>query len=261
MQQSILAVIVIISITTQAYGQNKNSCDISSHYNDFISIQKANFNEKNVLIKRVIETDKKSCYSDLVNNNTMFIDYLLKNFSSNLKDQDLLQLSDSITLRKTYFRDLQKDSLFNGVMTNLVSKTLDDKIKKDNLSMDKLMNIAIKYFSIMRLTDEGNYAGKVCAGLNDIKKTEKERKPFVEAFCFSAILKHYKSEEFSMYNEFVGVLKELYKVNLGIDKDERLLRAQGAVFLLMRNNENLNLMLKIEYERQKEFLPFILTDT
>ncbi|MFN3302060.1 MAG: hypothetical protein ACK413_03485, partial [Patescibacteria group bacterium] len=153
-----------------------------------------------------------------------------------------------------------KDSLFNSVMTDLVSKTIDKKIPKDTVSMDKLLNVAVKYFSIMRLTDEGHYVGKVCVGLNDIKKTESERKPFIEAFSFSSILKHYQSEEYSMYDEFVKAIKELYKVNLGIDKNEKLLRAQGAMFLLMRNNENLKKMLKSEYEKQKDSLPFILTD-
>ncbi len=89
---------------------------------------------------------------------------------------------------------------------------------------------------------------------------ENERKPFIEAFCFSSILKHYQSEEFSMYDEFVKSIKELYKVNLATDKDEKLLRAQGAMFILMRNNENLKKMLMKEYEKNKEFLPFILTE-
>ncbi|MBK9593483.1 MAG: hypothetical protein IPO32_18950 [Crocinitomicaceae bacterium] len=94
--------------------------------------------------------------------------------------------------------------------------------------------------------------------MNDIKKTEKERKPFIEAFCFSSILEHYQSEEYSMYDEFVKAIKELYKVNLGIDREEKLLRAQGAMYLLMRNSENLNKMLASEYESNKDYLPFIL---
>lgn len=195
-----------------------------------------------------------------MNNNPIFIDYILTNFSSNANYQNLLELTDSIAIRNNYFVDLKKDSLFNFVMTDLVSKTIDKKIPKDTVSMDKLLNVAVKYFSIMRLTDEGYYVGKVCVGLNDIKKTESERKPFTEAFSFSSILKHYQSEEYSMYDEFVKAIKELHKVNLGIDKNEKLLRAQGAIFLLMRNNENLKKMLKSEYEKQKDYLPFILTD-
>lgn len=258
MKKTILSTIILTLIIIQGYGQKQ--CDIKTHYEDFISVQKSIYNEKAYLIKRVVETQKKSCFSDLVNNNPTFIDYLLTNFSSNANYQNLIELTDSVAIRNRFFNDLKKDSLFNSVMTDLVNKTIDKKIPKDTISMDKLLNVAVKYFSIMRLTDEGHYVGKVCVGLNDIKKTESERKPFIEAFSFSSILKHYQSEEYSMYDEFVKTIKELYKVNLGIDKDEKLLRAQGAMFLLMRNNENLKKMLKSEYEKQKDYLPFVITD-
>ncbi|MDR0970240.1 MAG: hypothetical protein LBM67_06865 [Lentimicrobiaceae bacterium] len=258
MKKLMVTTIILTLISIQGFGQKQ--CDIKNHYEDFISVQKYIYNEKSYLIKSVVETKKKSCFSDLVNNNLAFIDYLLTNFSSNANYQNLLELTDSIAIRNKYFNDLKKDSLFNSVMTDLVNKTIDKKIQKDTISMDKLLNVAVKYFSIMRLTDEGHYVGKVCVGLNDIKKTESERKPFIEAFSFSSIFKHYQSEEYSMYDEFVKAIKELYKVNLGIDKDEKLLRAQGAMFLLMRNNENLKKMLKNEYEKQKDYLPFILAD-
>jgi len=256
MKKYILTSIITTFFAIQVYGQKQ--CDIKDHYEDFILIQKSTYNEKDYLIKQIHKTEEKSCFSDLVNNNTTFIDYLLTNFSSNSNYQNLLLLTDSITLRKTYFLDLKNDSLFNSVMNELANKTINKTIAKDTLSMDNLINIAVKYFSIMKLTDEGYYVGKVCAGLNDIKKTEAERKPFVEAFSFSSIFKHYHSEEFSMYEELVKSIKELYKVNLGIDNEEKLLRAQGAMYMLMRNNDNLKKMLKTEYEKQKEYLPFVL---
>lgn len=254
----LIAILITLSTINQAYSQKK--CDVMNHYEDFISIEKSTYNETDYLVKRVIETQKKSCFSTLTNNNLVFMDYLLTNFSSNSNYQNLIKLNDNKTLRKIYFTDLKKDSLFNSIMNELTNKVIDKKVPKDNISMDQLLNIAVKYFSIMKLTDNGQYAGKVCVGLNDIKKTETNRKPFVEAFAFSSISKHLKSEQYSMYDEFVKAIKELYKLNLGIDKNEKLLRAQGAMFLLMRNNENLKQMLKTEYEKQKDFLPFILFD-
>lgn len=257
MKKLILTTIILTLMTIQGYGQKQ--CDIKTHYEDFISVQKSIYNEKAYLTKSVVETQKKSCFSDLVNNNPVFIDYLLTNFSSNSNYQNLLDYPDSIAIRNKYFNDLKKDSLFNSVMTDLVNKTIDKSTPKDTTSMDKLLNVAVKYFLIIRLNEEGHYIGKVCVGLNAIKKTESERKPFIEAFSFSLILKHYQSEEYSLHNEFGKAIKELYKVNLGIDKDEKLLRAQGAMFILMRNNKNLKKMLKNEYEKQKEYLPFVLT--
>ena len=76
----------------------------------------------------------------------MFIDYLLTNFSSNANYQNLLDLPDSIAIRNRYFNDLKKDSLFNSVMTDLVNKTIDKTTPKDRISMDKLLNVAVKYF-------------------------------------------------------------------------------------------------------------------
>ncbi|MDT8308312.1 MAG: hypothetical protein RQ866_02205 [Bacteroidales bacterium] len=256
MKKLFFTAIITAILTFQGYGQKQ--CDISNHYEDFITIQKSSYNENDYLTKRVIKTNKESCFSDLINNNIMFIDYLLTNFSSNSNYQDLLKLTDSVTISKKYISDLKKDSLFNSVMNELVSKTIDKKTPKDTISFDNLMNIAVKYFSIIRLTNEGHYMGKVCAGFNDIKRTEKERVPFIEAFCFSSILQHYQSKEYSMNDEFIKAIKELYKVNLGLDREEKLLRAQGAMFFLMRNNENLKSMLKSEYEKKKEHLPFIL---
>jgi hypothetical protein len=256
MKKYILTAGFLIFPGWQGYGQTQ--CDISDHYEDFITILRVTHNEKDYLVKQVSESNKKSCVSDLINNNTMFVDYLLTNFSSNSNTTDLLKITDSISLHKKYISDLKKDSLFNAVMTELVSKTVENSTTKDTVTFDNLLNIAVKYFSVMKLNYEGNYVGKVCAGLNDIKKTEKERKPFIEAFCFSSILKHYRSGEFSMYDEFVKSIRELYKVNLGNDKDEKLLRAQGAMYLLMRNNENLKKMLLSEYQTNKTYLPFVL---
>lgn len=256
MRISILTIIVSISIVIHSYSQNH--CNIKNHYNDFILIKKLALGKDNILMKRVVKAKKASCFSELVNNNTMFVNYLLTNFSSSSNDKKLLKLADSVTLKKSYFSELKKDSLFNSLIIELSNKTINRKVAKDSISTGDLLNIAVKYFSIKKLNEKGDYAGKVCAGLNDIKKTERDRKPFVEAFSFSSILKHYNGAKFSMQKEFIKSIKELYKLNLGIDKREKLLRAQGAMFILMRNNDNLKEMLKTEYERQKEYLPFVL---
>jgi hypothetical protein len=160
-------------------------------------------------------------------------------------------------LQQEYIKSLQQDTLFVRVMSDLVAKTVEKGIPNDSVSMNQLLNVAVKYFSI-KITEDGYYAGKVCSGLNDIKKTEKIRKPQLEAFCFSSILKNYQGTEFSMYDELVKSIKELYKINLGVDNSERLLRAQGGMYFLMRNSENLKKMLRSEYELNKDILPFTL---
>ena len=50
------------------------------------------------------------------------------------------------------------------------------------------------------------------------------------------LFKYYEGEEYNMHGELINAVLELYKVNLGIKKNEKLLRAQGGKNLLMKNN-------------------------
>jgi hypothetical protein len=95
-------------------------------------------------------------------------------------------------------------------------------------------------------------------GINGIKSTQKERSLQLEAFCFAAVFEAYQSPEFNLQAEFVKAIKELYKVQLGVDEKERLLRAQGGMFFLMRNNAQLRAALLHEYELRKGYLPFVI---
>jgi hypothetical protein len=209
--------------------------------------------------REAIETANKNCFTKIVSN-TMYIEYLLTNYSFEVNYEEFNKISDSLTLQNTYINLLKKDTIFTKVMTDLISKTIDENKTKDTISMDKLIDIAVKFFAVYKLSDEGYYCGKLCSGINFIKKTEIKLMPNVEAFCFSAIWNNYEGGKYDLHNEFVNNIRELYKINLGIDKNEELLRAQGAMFFLMRNNENLKKMLLSEYEMNKEFLPFIIKD-
>jgi hypothetical protein len=61
-----------------------------------------------------------------------------------------------------------------------------------------------------------------------------------------------------MYNEIVKGLKELNKLELGIEEKERLLRAQGAMYMFMRKNEVLQKLLISEYEKKEKNLLFFI---
>ena len=254
----IFIIIIITILSLKSIGQT--NCSISNHYNDFIKIHKLTSEGHTYLSSQVVQTNKSSCFSNLINNNTSFIDYLLTNFFTHSNYKSHLKLKDSNTLNNAYILDLKNSRSFDSIMIELVSKTVEKTTPKDTVSFDEIMNIAVKYFLIKEITEDDYYAAQICTGNNAIKKTEKERKPFIEAFCFSSIFKHYDGEEYNMHEELVNTVLEIYKVNLGISKNEKLLRAQGGMFLLMRSNENLKKMLKSEYEKNKEFLPFILND-
>lgn len=255
--KQLLLILAIGLITANSYAQN--TCNIVEEYQKIFKIEKKKYGEREFLMKTVNKIDTNSCFSDLINNNGQYIDYLLKHFSDNSNYEKLMTISDTIELQNKFIKTLEKDSTFNSVMNKLTEKITDKShFISDTISSDELLNIAVKYFSIIKINEDGHYSGKVCTGINGLEQTEKERKPQIEAFCFTTILNNYQGDRFNMYNEFVKGIKELYKINLGVENEERLLRAQGAMYMFMRNNDKLKELLLFEYENKKEYLPFVL---
>jgi len=253
----LLLILTIGLITINSFSQNE--CKIEEQYQNIFKIEKKKYKEREYLRKTINVLDSNSCFSDLVNNNGQYIDYLRTNFSDNSNYEKLMTISDSTELQNKFIKSLENDSTFNSVMNILTKKITDKSIFiPDTISMNGLLNIAVKYFSIIKINKDGHYVGKVCTGINGLKQTEKERRPQIEAFCFTTILNNYRGEQFNMYGEFVKGIKELYKINLGIENNDRLLRAQGAMYMFMRNNEKLKELLLFEYENKKEYLPFVL---
>ncbi len=252
----ILIFSLLLSISYSTSSQNASS--LQSNFSDIFQIKKEKYGDREYLNKTVntLEGDQK--LKELVNNNKLYLHYLLLNFSDQNNYQQLLEQESEKELQKEFINSLERDSLFNSVMHKISEKTFNPYYVPDTVSVDELLNVAVKYFTIKDITEEGNYAGKVCAGINGIQKTLSERKPHLEAFSFSTILKNMKEEKESMHHEFVDAIHELYKLELGVDKEDRLLRAQGVMFSLMRNNVQLKTLLFSEYENKKEYLPFVI---
>jgi hypothetical protein len=253
--------LLIIAITTLLAfdGFSQISCSIKEEYTQIFKTQKITSGELEYLFTSVQVLDSSACLSPLINNNIAYINYINTHFTNDANYQRLLAITDSILLQQSYIANLKEDTLFNGIMQELEDAYLGKQgFEPDTVTLDELLNIAVKYFSILRLTEEGHYVGKVCAGINGIKETEMIRAPHVEAFCFSSILTNYGGEPFSMHQEFIKGMKQLYTINLGIDDSEKILRAQGALYMFMKNNESLKQLLLAEYERKKESLPFVL---
>jgi hypothetical protein len=258
MKTSILTTILSILSFGNVFGQR--DCEIHAHYQDFIEVTKIESTNNSFLYKQVVQNKHKTCFSGLMNKDPFFFNYLLENFSSNDANMQLLQLKDSLALRIAYLNQLKNDSLYNSVMQTWVSKTIEKRKPKDKVTEAELLNIAIKFFTITKIDKNGNITGKVCGGLNCIKQTEKVRQPFLEAFTFSSILKNYEGKTYSMLNEFKKGLMQIQSLNLGLDKNEKLLRSQGVMFSYMYNNEKLKSMLIAEFKRRQNELPFILVN-
>lgn len=245
------------------YAHANTTCNIIEEYGNIFTVEILAYNETAYVKRYHQKVDAKNCFAELINQNQVYLGYLQTNFSDRGNAKRLKEINDTVLLREEFIHDLQQDTLFNRIMLRFAEKfNQDAEFKPDTVSMDQLLNIGAKFFSLVSISDEGFYASKVCNGMNDLKKTEVERKPHIEAFCFAAVYGNYgarrEEQRFNTYDELVSGIKELYKLNLGIDMDERLLRAQGALYMYMRNNSNLKELLQFEYNQKAEYLPFVL---
>lgn len=205
--------------------------------------------------------DNPEIYNFFIEFNTLnegYMDYLQTHFCDSLKNSISKPIVKNGNLVKTVFKETLIDSTFNSIIMELVEKSVDHTKPKDSISMENLLNLAVKFFHVNNINSDGHYIGKVCTGINNIRYTETQRQPLVEAFCFSSISIHLESEPYNLMKEFISSVQRLYALNLGIDDKDKLMRAQGGVYVLMSENEKLQDMLRFEYGRQKSYLPFVL---
>jgi hypothetical protein len=238
--------------------QGQSRCTLQSAYADFLSVEQFAYRDGFMLSKRVNALRTDHCAATAINANIGYFRYLVTHFSAEVDDSLLLGIADSLERHAAFCKAMRKATTLDLLMEDYNAKVLQHRMPKDSIPEHVLMDFAVKFFSIRKITPEGNYAAKVCAGLNDIVATEAVRMPHVEAFCFSAILKHYDGTTFNMQKEMIDAVRQLYRLNLGIDLQERLLRAQGALYMLMVRNDRLKAMLYAEYAERADGLPFVL---
>lgn len=256
MKLKLILLLVFVTVNLNA----QKACDFTAHYLEFLTIEVKTYGTENLLFTKT-KTPKESFCFYPVFKNIMYIDYLSKSLLD-LKgvDEYFKESKNQEVLNERFLNVLNQNTIFKIALNELIDKTILGK-PKDTITFNQLMNNAVKFFSL-ELNEDGNYKGKICVGNERIiQNLHKERFPQVEAFCFSSIFKHVISEDkkYDFVEEWKIAVTDIASVSLGLDKDEKILRAQGALFLLMKNNENLQNMLIEEYELNKERLPFYLS--
>lgn len=236
----------------------QSTSQLKTAYAQIFKIEQKQYKSRTYHQRSVNKLPTSHFLAKLVNANQQYLHYLLSNFAKP-DYKALKQTKSPEQLQNLFIEMLQKDDKFNQVMEKFASRVLNKSAQKpDTITTGDLMNIAAKYFTIRKITAKGQYTLKVCGGLNGIRSTEAQRNPQLEAFCFSTILKNYMNRQSRLGAEVIKNARKLYGVKLGVKKEERLLRAQGALFMLMYGNDLLKKLLLEAYETQKQNLPFII---
>lgn len=204
---------------------------------------------------RIKRVDTVFSWSDHVNKNSIFFDYIVNNFSTK---HTLDSIPDEQLFTETYYSLLYMDSTFMEAIYAYDHIVHLKEKPKDSITLEEILPIAVKFFSINSIDENDRYMGNVCTNILPFSTTESVRKPFIEAFCYSTIFEYYADSDLGTYLAFANNLEKLYSINLGVKKEERLLRAQGALYFLMKEDPTLKRALLENYQKKKEHLPFII---
>lgn len=166
---------------------------------------------------------------------------------------------DGDALTAAYRSYLLNDSTLNIILTDFEEKVIASSTPKDTIAFQRFLGIAVKYFNILKINDDGHYLTKpVCIGQNALSETETIRHHEAEAFAFAVMFEDYLKPKYNIVNEFYNSVKKLYNMNLGQDRESQRLRAQGAVFIQMYDNPVLRQMFVDAFEEYADILPFVL---
>lgn len=255
-----LLALLLTALSASLFAQSPEGCKLEDQLNELFYAAKKSYGERDFILRNALAPTEGSCLSEGDEVSTAYLQYLLTHFAPYHKDAQLLALNDSTAIQAAFIASLEADSLFMALIREIDTRRTAGADAQDTVDMNEMLDYAVKYFSILGLTPEGHYRGKICAGINGITETEAERHPHLEAFCFSSILENMGDETHSMYPVFVNGIRRLYTLQLGLDEEDRLLRAQGAMYMYMQGQPELRALLRMEYEKKKAYLPFLLKE-
>ncbi|MEG1021987.1 MAG: hypothetical protein RSE50_10760 [Myroides sp.] len=159
---------------------------------------------------------------------------------------------------KNYRQRLKNDSLFVNTLKQISINSSKPIEEKPVYSFDDVLDIATKFIKITKLDKDENYVLKICSGVSDIEETFLKRHADIEAFCFVTIFNSYTSGDEILKNEIYNEFYKIVPLSMGIEKEKRILRAQGALMVLMYQNESFKQAILNEYAEKKEILPFTI---
>lgn len=224
-----------------------------------------------VLIYPNNKLDTSDVFSDLTNNNTLYLDYILENYSSFERSKLDEYKNDPEKLKGVFIEELKKDSYFQKYVNPLLYWYLSSKqrlgsgknlglLRKEKISKEQLFTTASKFFHAVMVKPDSSVYFKVCVGLNGFKgkSVTSESHPLVEAFCFMTVMDFAQIEGVNYYRDFKLNVKKLSKEYLTLSSEQRLSLIREKMYQIMGNNEDLRKILLSEYERKKNILSFEL---
>lgn len=272
MEKVLYLLIVFIRNSIVSIAQNFNPSQFVEDYSKLFQVTVEKNKEYSfVLIFPNNKLDTSDVFSDLTNNNTLYLDYILENYSSFERSKLDDYKNDPERLKGVFIEELKKDSYFQKNVNPLLYWYLSSKqrlgsgkniglLKKEKISKEQLFTTASKFFHAVMVKPDSSVYFKVCVGLNGFKgkPVTSESHPLVEAFCFMTVMDFAQKDGVNYYRDFKLNVKKISKEYLALSSEQRLTLIREKMYQIMGNNEDLRKILLSEYERKKNMLSFEL---
>lgn len=240
--------------------------EIRKMYSELFEVQAYPFKDRILFGTNTSKVPDDHMLSDFLKENGSNINYLLSHIiDKSGKLSTLTPYKDDPKKMHIHFIKIIKENpifiqyfetlLFN-YMTS-IGKGIDDHlVDQENIPMDMVVDCMAKFIYINKIMPGNKYGGKFCVGINGIQETIKDRNFHIEAFCFNTLFNNFKT----IIPIFQTTVNNIKKLKLGIKEEDRLLRAQGAMYLAISQNPGIRELLKNEYRKRKAYLPIRVPD-
>lgn len=268
MKNYLLLLFSVVSLC--AFSQKKS---IEGEYDKLFSLNVFEDNGRIHSNMQVNEIDPSHPLAGLVNDNKLYVDYILTNYTSISKEKinELAAIKDSAERSQEFLKILKSDEVFNKYFSSMVKYYLGNDSKeysyksetfnkKETISLDSLVSIASHFFYLTRITPRGCH-WFVCVGKNGYRNTKKEdSSPLIEAFCFNSVMGNIFSEKYQYKQDYDSSKNAITPEKFEGTQEEKMEEMRNIMYRDMQNSKSLRDMLREEYMEKKERLSFILED-
>ena len=243
--------------------------DIKAEYATIFTARVQHYEGETYVTTNINKLPDAHFLAAFVNKNTMYVKYILINYSTvDWKKLKTLQ-ADTVELNNFLINSLLTDNIFNKYfleatyyyLTSVGQKITDHKTQdKLKITPDSLAAIATRFFYATNLSDKGEAQWYVCVGKNGYRNDKKDNMiPLIEAFCFMTVMTDLKTEEFNAFSDFKKNIKKLEKQKTDKEGDEKLDYYRQTMYQMMGQSEKLRALLLDKYNKTKDILNFELT--
>jgi hypothetical protein len=262
--KNIIVAVFLLFVVVPIFGQKAITIqELKSKYGSVILAQKkTNFSNSIYLEKKVnIPTDDETLKA-FVEQYQGYIN-MMKDEYITVNSDEFNLVKDSVKLQAKFGEKLQEDPLFNQYFLPLIATYYQSQgytitgynFEKPTYTFDQMVNVMIKYYEVTSVDSRGDFKTRLGVSDNGLVNTINVRRPLMESYCLYII----RQNKYKAYKALENAKNVVSTLELGLKDEDKIKRAEGAIYALLSQDEGLRTLLREDYEKNASGLPFIIT--